>query len=161
MSIGEDRRRHRRSEVKWPVAVLTPHTRFEGQTENASVGGAFISFAGEPPLEWDLGLIMKPVGQPTVNAVAKVIWWTALATDEGRPRVGVGVEFTRISHLGVLTLGKRCPKCKSRGRSRIHRSWWMRLLPGSKHYVCSMCGSRFLYVSWLFSLLVGGGSNRQ
>lgn len=97
MSIVKERRRHPRTTVKWPATVLTPQTELEGQVENVSSVGAFISFGESPPLEWDLRLIIKPLNHPTINAVAKMIWSTVLTTDEGSPRFGVGVEFTRIS----------------------------------------------------------------
>jgi hypothetical protein len=69
----------------------------EGKVENVSAVGAFISFTEAPPLEWELRLIIKPPNHQTTSVVAKVIWSTVLNTDEGRPRFGVGVEFTRIS----------------------------------------------------------------
>lgn len=97
MSILEERRRHPRAKVKWPATVLTPQTQIEGQVENVSSVGAFISFMEAPPLEWDLRLVIKPPNHPTISAVAKVIWSTVLPTDEGSPRFGVGVQFTRIS----------------------------------------------------------------
>lgn len=38
----------------------------------------------------------------------------------------------------------RCPNCKSRDRNRISRTWWMRLLPGSRYYQCYRCYQQFL-----------------
>ena len=38
----------------------------------------------------------------------------------------------------------RCPNCKSRDRNRISRSWWMRLLPGSRYYQCYRCYQQFI-----------------
>jgi hypothetical protein len=97
MSIAQERRRHPRAVVTWPVTVRTPQTQIEGQVENVSPVGAFISFADAPPLEWDFQLTMKPSNHPTISALGKVIWSTVLTTDEGSPCFGVGVEFTRIS----------------------------------------------------------------
>jgi len=97
MSIGKERRRHPRTVVTWPVTVLTPQTQVEGQIENISPGGAFISFAESPPLEWNFRMLIKAPNHQTINVVAKVIWSTVLSTGEGAPRFGVGVEFTRIS----------------------------------------------------------------
>jgi len=97
MSIVQERRRHLRTFVKWSTTVLTPQTQLEGQVENVSSVGAFISFTEAPPLEWDLRLVIKPPNHPTISAVAKVIWSTVLTTDGGSPRFGVGVQFTRIS----------------------------------------------------------------
>ncbi|HVP77517.1 MAG TPA: PilZ domain-containing protein [Thermodesulfobacteriota bacterium] len=95
--MAKDRRRYPRTVVTWPVTVLTPQTQIEGQVENVSSVGAFISFTEAPPLEWDLRLIIRPPNHQTISAVAKVIWSTVLTTDGGSPRFGVGVEFIRIS----------------------------------------------------------------
>jgi hypothetical protein len=79
------------------ATVHTPQTQIDGQIENVSPVGAFISFSEAPPLEWDLPLIIKPPNHPTISAVVEVIWSTVLTTDEGSPRSGIGVKFTRIS----------------------------------------------------------------
>jgi PilZ domain len=97
MSVPKERRRHTRTVVAWPVTVITPQTQVEGQIENISPVGAFISFAESPPLEWNFRMLIKPPKHQTINVVAKVIWSTVLSTGEGAPRFGVGVEFTRIS----------------------------------------------------------------
>ena len=73
MSMVKERRRHPRTVVTWAVTVLTPQTQIEGQVENVSPVGAFISFAEAPPLEWDLRLIIKPPNHLTISAVGKVI----------------------------------------------------------------------------------------
>jgi hypothetical protein len=97
MSVVEERRRHRRTVVRWPATLLTSQTQIEGQIENVSPGGAFICFTEARPLEWDLRLVIQPSNHPTINAVAKVIWSTVFTTDGGSPSFGVGVQFTRIS----------------------------------------------------------------
>jgi len=97
MSILKERRRHPRAIVKWPATVLTPQTQIEGQIENVSSVGAFISFMEAPPLEWDLRLVIKPPNHSTISAVAKVMWPTVLTTNGGSSRFGVSVQFTRIS----------------------------------------------------------------
>ena len=40
---------------------------------------------------------------------------------------------------------KKCPKCgMDMWYSRIYRDYWMRLIPGTKHYYCQRCKSRFI-----------------
>jgi hypothetical protein len=79
------------------ATVLTPQTEIEGQIENVSPVGAFISFSEAPPLERDLPPIIKPPSHPTISAVVEVIRSAVLTSDKGSPRSGVGVEFTRLS----------------------------------------------------------------
>jgi hypothetical protein len=44
------------------------------------------------------------------------------------------------------TRSKICPICQSTNRASIKRRFWMRLLPFSKHYLCTTCGQHFIYV---------------
>jgi hypothetical protein len=40
---------------------------------------------------------------------------------------------------------KKCPKCHiDIWYNRIYRDHWMRLIPGTKHYYCQRCKSRFI-----------------
>jgi hypothetical protein len=40
---------------------------------------------------------------------------------------------------------KKCPKCRMDiWYSRIYRDHWMRLIPGTRHYYCQKCKSRFI-----------------
>jgi hypothetical protein len=43
-----------------------------------------------------------------------------------------------------LIADKRCPQCYSLRFYRIYRSWWMRLMPGSRCYKCNQCHSKFI-----------------
>jgi hypothetical protein len=39
-----------------------------------------------------------------------------------------------------------CPFCGDGVLQRRRRNFWMRLVPGSKHYVCNMCREHYLLV---------------
>jgi len=42
---------------------------------------------------------------------------------------------------------KKCPKCRiGIWYDRIYRKYWMRLIPGTKHYYCNRCKSRFIII---------------
>jgi transposase-like protein len=43
-----------------------------------------------------------------------------------------------------------CPECK-KTLTRIQRKFWMRRIPGSKHYLCRECGYAYLLIfnRWL------------
>jgi hypothetical protein len=42
---------------------------------------------------------------------------------------------------------KKCPKCRlDIWYDRIYRERWMRLIPGTKHYYCNRCKSRFIII---------------
>jgi hypothetical protein len=47
--------------------------------------------------------------------------------------------------LAKKNFQKKCPKCHLYVcYNRIYRDNWMRLLPGTKHYYCQKCKSRFI-----------------
>lgn len=37
-----------------------------------------------------------------------------------------------------------CPKCGSSARNRIHRGFWIRLLPFSRFYKCLDCSTHYM-----------------
>ena len=53
-----------------------------------------------------------------------------------------------------MSLGKACPRCQSKPRSRPRRRPWMRLIPGSKFYSCHHCTCDYICVLCLFSFRV-------
>lgn len=49
---------------------------------------------------------------------------------------------------------KKCPECGATEYERIYRKWWMRLIPGTKHYRCYRCRSKFLIIFWRSALKI-------
>jgi hypothetical protein len=39
-----------------------------------------------------------------------------------------------------------CPSCRNEYVIRLRRRLWMRLIPGTRHYLCRKCASHFLTV---------------
>jgi hypothetical protein len=60
-----------------------------------------------------------------------------------------------------MTFGKRCPDCGSIERVRINRTQEMRLIPGSRHYMCIVCCCRYLFVGRLLCFPTTRVSNRR
>ncbi len=63
-----------------------------------------------------------------------------------------GALFMIGAEMAIVVRGKACPRCKSIQRHRIRRSLWMRLLPGSKYYLCEHCDVKFFSLYSLFSI---------
>ncbi|MGD8372102.1 MAG: PilZ domain-containing protein [Syntrophobacterales bacterium] len=97
MSVQEERREYPRAEVKWPVTLITPEGQIEGEIENFTPKGVFISCEEAPPLERSFRIVIKVPGRQTMNVAGQVIWSTVLSSDEGGARLGVGIHFTEIS----------------------------------------------------------------
>ena len=97
MTRGFERRLQPRIEIKWPVTVLTMQTTIEGEIQNLSPTGAFISCKAVPPLESSFFIIIKPPERQTISVAGKVVWSTTLLADETNASLGVGVQFTNIT----------------------------------------------------------------
>ena len=97
MTTPLGRRRYSRTSVKWPVTVLTSQDKTEGETENVSPTGVFISCTVVPLSEGSIRLVIKVPGHQPINVAGKVVWSKVLNPTKGEPSFGVGVQFTKIS----------------------------------------------------------------
>jgi len=104
MSDQSERREYARAEVKWPVTLITPEAQIEGEIENFTSKGLFVSCAEVPPSEGILRLVIKVPGRPTMNVAGKVIWSTIIDATESGAKLGVGIQFTEISESDLKVL---------------------------------------------------------
>ena len=86
-----------RAQVRWPVTILTPEEKIEGEIENINSKGAFVSCKDFPPLEDGFVLVIKPPDHKTININGKIVWSTVLQSSEGNSQFGIGVQFTRMA----------------------------------------------------------------
>jgi Tfp pilus assembly protein PilZ len=77
--------------------MLTSQDKTEGETENVSPTGVFISCTGVPLSEGSIRLVIKVPGHQPINVAGKVAWSKVLNPNKGAPSFGVGVQFTKIS----------------------------------------------------------------
>ncbi len=111
MSDQSERREYPRAEAKWPVTLITPEGQIEGEIENFTPKGLFVSCAEVPPSEGIIRLVIKVPGRPTMNVAGKVIWSTIIDTTESGARLGVGIQFTEISESDLKILQEAMTKC--------------------------------------------------
>jgi hypothetical protein len=104
MSDQSERREYPRAEAKWPVTLITTESQIEGEIENFTPKGLFVSCADVPPSEGVLRLVIKVPGRPTINVAGKVIWSTIIDTTESGARLGVGIQLTEISESDLKVL---------------------------------------------------------
>jgi Tfp pilus assembly protein PilZ len=104
MSEQSERREYPRTEVKWSVTLITPEAKIEGEIENFTPKGLFVSCAEVPPSEGVLRLVIKIPGRPTMNVAGKVIWTTIIDNTESGARLGVGLQLTEISESDLQVL---------------------------------------------------------
>jgi hypothetical protein len=100
-----EQRVHPRTEVSWPVVMLTAEGDLDGMIENISAGGAYIScaqllFRNDILIMAILGLDGEPmwVGAEVVRADI------TLVPDSESVPIGMGVRFTYISAADLQLL---------------------------------------------------------
>ena len=52
----------------------------------------------------------------------------------------------------IPSIHKKCPSCGEQYINRIPREWYIRLIPGSKRYLCRICRSRFTIFLWKITI---------
>ena len=91
--LEKDKRSYRRSEVRWPVTMITSTTTMEGETKDVSTLGAFI-YCQEPlgPAENLFLRVKLPAGSP-LEISAKVVWSNFSNLEDTTSPRGMGVRF--------------------------------------------------------------------
>ena len=97
MLHANERRTIKRAGVSWAVTMLSAQGEVEGEIENVSSKGAFISCSDIPPLEGSFQMVVKAPDYKSMFLGGKVVWSTVLKPEKGEPRLGIDVQFTRMS----------------------------------------------------------------
>jgi len=97
MSGESERRIQPRAEIKWPVTLLSTQAKIDGEIQNVSPSGAFVSCKEPPPVEGSFFVIIKPPDRQTLSVAGKVIWSTILEPKEGDSSLGIGIQFTNMT----------------------------------------------------------------
>lgn len=95
--LKQEKRFGPRVKLSWPVTMLNSQSQIEGNIENVSSKGAFVSCKEVPPLEEGFLMVIRAPEHTIMNLNGKVVWSTVLDSSEGDPLFGVGVQFTRMS----------------------------------------------------------------
>ena len=93
----QEKRIASRAQVRWPVTMLTAQAKAEGEIENISSKGAFVSCKDLPPLEDGFVMVIKAPDHKTMNLNGKIVWSTVVESAEGNTQFGIGVQFTRMT----------------------------------------------------------------
>ena len=92
-----ERRKHPRYKVRWPVTVFVGDDKITGETVDISVNG--FSICCETPLhiDQDYRILIQPPDHPIINITGKAIWSNLYGVDEKNTTVGMGICFVEIS----------------------------------------------------------------
>ena len=97
MAGKNEKRKHDRIRVRWPVTVFTNRGMIEGETRNISGDGIFICC--EEPLRLN-EIFPASMGAPnhqTIWFTGKVIWSDLYAVDDRDTAFGTGICFVKIA----------------------------------------------------------------
>jgi hypothetical protein len=96
-NVAEEKRKHPRVDINWPVSIETAYGTIAGEVKNISFGGAFICC--KKPLQLRKVFRMTMIGPENepVIATAQVAWSNANVPEEKVINRGMGVRFIKMS----------------------------------------------------------------
>ena len=96
----QERRKHHRAKVVWPVIMENSRNIVSGETQDISAGGAYIR-CRKPlkPLEVSMYVSVSLLS-PRIRAMAVVVRSDFLGSANGVEYYGIGVRFVAISDEG-------------------------------------------------------------
>lgn len=96
-------------------------------------------------------IIGLPIMKIVVNTFLKLVITIIVATLALCEWLGfLCVRF--VFYITGEDFQRKWPKCQDFRHERIHRRWWMRLVPGTKYYSCNRCRSKFIIIFWRSAL---------
>jgi hypothetical protein len=91
----KEQRMHPRRQVRWPVSVLAADGLRRGETEDVSLGGAFIRC--EKPLRPNERVLLTFEDNSSSMRVFAQVAWTNLESEDSRDKpTGMGVQFLQL-----------------------------------------------------------------
>ncbi len=93
MVFEKNSRRHARTEVQWPITILTAQGQVEAKLKNLSADGAFLYCAQISNPRNFVPITINPPNHSPVKITAEVVW-----VDRGLSP-GMGVRFAEISEI--------------------------------------------------------------
>jgi uncharacterized protein (TIGR02266 family) len=96
--MSAERRAFPRAKLKWPVAIKSKKSSFEGVTLNITPNGCFISCRNPLKLNVVFELTIKiPNSDSSIPAKAEVVWSNIHGPDDEITPRGMGVRFIKIT----------------------------------------------------------------
>ena len=102
----EERRKHPRLEVDWPITVFTDGDTVEGEALNISLEGISICCEEPLPLKKILRITIAPHDHPIIQISGEVVWSDLYGMDDDKTTIGMGLCFVEISDEDRLAIKK-------------------------------------------------------
>jgi hypothetical protein len=95
MSVQEQRM-DQRFRVRWPIHILAADGSRRGETEDISLGGAFIRCKKPPPPDQKILLTFENHSSTMQFVLARVAWTNLESRGSSDKPVGMGVQFMQF-----------------------------------------------------------------
>ncbi len=93
----EEKRRHTRAEVIWPVKMDIKGKIIDGETSNIASEGISIICHTPLPIDEVVYMSLEPHDQQAIEFYGKVVWSDVYGIDEKDQAHGVGICFIQIA----------------------------------------------------------------
>lgn len=108
--VGEQKRKHPRANINWPVSMETSDGTIEAEIKNISLGGAFICCKKPLPIGEVFPLTMIGPNDELVKATAQVVWSNVNVPEEKVVNRGMGVRFMKMSDRHIQLVRQIFPE---------------------------------------------------
>jgi hypothetical protein len=95
MSIRE-RRIDQRFQIRWPIHILSADGSMKGETDDMSLGGAFIRCEKPPPPDEKVLLTYENPSGSMQFVLAKVAWTNLESRGSSGKPIGMGIQFMQF-----------------------------------------------------------------
>ena len=89
--------KHSRSEVRWPIRILSDQGTIEGETRNISFDGIYICVDEPLRLNEKFRMAISPPDHRAIGVTGKVVWSDLYALDEEETPFAMGMSLVKLS----------------------------------------------------------------
>ena len=97
MLARREKRRSKRSNVRWPVAVESEQGTIQGETRNISLSGIYVRCDEPLRVNEDFRMAIIPPNRQAIGLTGKVVWADMYGIDQDENAFGMGVCLVEIA----------------------------------------------------------------
>lgn len=97
MLARREKRRAKRSDVRWPVTVESEHGTIQGEIRNISLSGIYVRCDEPLRVNEDFRMAIIPPNRQAIGLTGKVVWADLYCIDEDENAFGMGVCLVEIA----------------------------------------------------------------
>jgi len=97
MLARREKRRSKRSEVRWPVCVESEHGTIQGEIRNISLSGIYVRCDEPLRVNEDFRMAIIPPNRQAIGLTGKVVWADMYGIDSDENIFGMGLCLVEIA----------------------------------------------------------------